>query len=127
MVMATLLAAGIAGRQAHVFHAVAVGTPSEVYTLARDFTEEEWGGELAGLRDRGLVDGATLTELGRDLHTQIEETTDRLAAPAYDVLTTEERVELIDLLRPMTAAVVRSGDIPLDSPMGLDLHDLGGG
>jgi len=122
--VAALLAAGITGREAHVLHAVAVGTPSEVYTLARDFTEEEWDRQLTALRERGLVDGdAALTEQGRDLHAQIEDTTDRLAAPAYDVLSAVERAELLELLRPMAAAVVRAGDIPLDSPMGLDLRD----
>ena len=120
--VAALLAAGITGREAHVFHAVAVGTPSEVYTVARDFTEEEWGRELSALHDRGLLDGDALSERGRELHRQIEETTDRLAAPAYDVLTTDERAELLELLGPITAAVVRTGDIPLDSPMGLDLR-----
>jgi hypothetical protein len=121
--VAALLTAGITGRAAHVFHAVAVGTPSEVYTVARDFTAEEWDAELTGLRERGLLEDDDLSELGRRLHEDIESMTDRLAAPAYDVLSIEERNELIELLRPMTAAVVRTGDIPLDSPMGLDLHD----
>jgi hypothetical protein len=121
--VAALLSAGITGRAAHVFHAVAVGTPSEVYTSARDFTEDEWGRELTRLRERELLDGDGLSELGRELHAEIESTTDRLAAPAYDVLSADERGELIELLRPMTAAVVRTGDIPLDSPMGLDLRD----
>jgi hypothetical protein len=125
--VAALLAAGITGRRSHVFHAVATGTPSEVYTLARDFTEEEWDREVSGLRDRGLLDDGAFSEHGRRVYAQIEETTDRLAAPAYDVLTTDERFELLELLRPMTAAVVRTGDIPLDSPMGLDLHELDGG
>jgi hypothetical protein len=120
--VATLVAAGIAGRQSHVFHAVATGTPSEVYTLARDFTEEEWDRELSGLRERGLVDADSLSEQGRQLFAQIEATTDRLAAPAYDVLSADDRAELLELLRPLAAAVVRTGDIPLDSPMGLDLR-----
>jgi hypothetical protein len=121
--VAALLTAGITGRAAHVFHAVAVGTPSEVYTVARDFTVEEWDAELTGLRERGLLEGDGLSEHGRRLHEDIESMTDRLAAPAYDVLSAQERTELVELLRPMTAAVVRTGDIPLDSPMGLDLHD----
>jgi hypothetical protein len=121
--VAALLSAGITGRAAHVFHAVAGGTPSEVYMLARDFTEDEWGRELTRLRERELLDGDGLSELGRELHAEIESTTDRLAAPAYDVLSADERGELLELLRPMTAAVVRTGDIPLDSPMGLDLRD----
>ena len=125
--IAALLAAGMTGRAAHVFHAVAVGTPREVYTAARDFTEEEWDAELASLRERGLLDGDVLGPAGRTLYEDIESMTDRLAAPAYDVLSTAERAELIELLRPMTAAVVRTGDIPLASPMGLDLRDLAAG
>ena len=122
--VAALLAAGIGGRTSHVFHAAAVGTPSEVYAVARDFTEEEWDHELTGLHERGLLDGDVLSELGKSLHADIESTTDRLAAPAYDVLSGDELSELVTLLRPMAAAVVRTGDIPLDSPMGLDLSDI---
>src|SRR4051812_23503270 len=60
--VAALLAAGISGRAAHVFHAAAVGTPKEVYTLARDFTEEEWDHERTNLGNRGLLDGDGLSE-----------------------------------------------------------------
>lgn len=120
--IAALLAAGIGGRESHVFHAAASGAPRRTYELARDFTDDEWTRLYTALRDRGLAGSDGLTPHGARLKAQIEDQTDRLAAPAYDALTAAEREELISALRPLTRAVVAAGEIPLDSPMGLDLR-----
>jgi hypothetical protein len=56
--------------------------------------------------------------------TDIEANTDALAAAAYATLTADELTELVGLLRPIAQAVVRAGDIPLDSAMGLDLRTI---
>lgn len=120
--IAALLAAGIGGRESHVFHAAASGAPRRTYELARDFTDDEWTRLHTALRDRGLAGSDGLTPHGARLKAQIEDQTDRLAAPAYDALTAAEREELISTLRPLTRAVVAAGEIPLDSPMGLDLR-----
>jgi hypothetical protein len=120
--IAALLAAGIGGRESHVFHAAASGAPRRTYELARDFTDDEWTRLYTALRDRGLAGSDGLTPHGARLKAQIEDQTDRLAAPAYDALTAAEREELISTLRPLTRAVVAAGEIPLDSPMGLDLR-----
>lgn len=124
--VAALLVAGVSGREAHVLHALASGTPAEVYAVARQLGEEEWSLLCASLHERRLVsrDGA-LTEAGRAVKAVIEELTDHLAAPAYDVLSDAECVELADLLRPLTAAVIAGGDIPRKSPIGLDLDEVG--
>jgi hypothetical protein len=122
--VAALMAAGIGGRESHVFHALATGSPREVYTIARDFADEEWDGHVAALRDRGLATDSGLTDAGRALKTDVERRTDALAAPAYAALSDDELAELIDLLRPIARAVVQAGDLPLDSPMGLDLRTL---
>ena len=81
---------------------------------------------VSGLRSRGLVtsDGGSLTDAGRETKAGIESTTDALAATAYAALDSAEVEELITLLRPLTKAVVASGEIPGQSPMGLDLDDL---
>ncbi|BBY34525.1 hypothetical protein BST33_10595 [Mycolicibacter minnesotensis] len=120
--IAALLAAGIGGRESHVFHAAASGAPRRTYELARGFTDDEWARLTTALRDRGLAGAEGLTPHGVRLKAQIEEQTDRLAAPAYDALTAAERDELVSALRPLTRAVVATGEIPLDSPMGLDLR-----
>ncbi|MBW8751847.1 MAG: hypothetical protein JF565_10550 [Propionibacteriales bacterium] len=122
--IAALMAAGIGGRESHVFHALATGSPREVYTVARDFGDEEWGGHIAALRDRGLALDGGLTDAGRALKAEVERRTDALAAPAYAVLSDAELAELTHLLRPIARAVVQAGDLPLDSPMGLDLRTL---
>ncbi|SDK72181.1 hypothetical protein SAMN05428985_105454 [Nocardioides sp. YR527] len=124
--VATLLAAGIGGRESHVFHAVATGASPSVYATSRNIHETEWDSLVSGLRSRGLVtdDGGSLTDAGRETKAGIESTTDALAATAYAVLEPDEIDELITLLRPLTKAVVASGEIPGQSPMGLNLDEL---
>ncbi|MFD7077284.1 hypothetical protein ACFV9G_23955 [Nocardioides sp. NPDC059952] len=125
--VATLLTAGIGGRESHVFHALANGTSPSVYATSRNIHEAEWASLVSGLRSRGLVtdDGQSLTDLGRETKTTIESTTDALAATAYATLEPGEVDDLITLLRPLTKAVVTSGEIPHQSPMGLDLDEVG--
>jgi hypothetical protein len=49
-----------------------------------------------GLRGRGLVDAAGgFTDAGRETRERIEDLTDELAAPAYDVLRADELDELV--------------------------------
>ena len=123
--VSTLLAAGIGGRESHVFHALANGTSPSVYATSRNIHETEWTSLVSGLRSRGLVtdDGTSLTEAGRETKDGIESTTDALAAGAYTTLEPAEVDDLITLLRPLTKAVVASGEIPGHSPMGLNLDD----
>lgn len=122
--IAALLAAGIEGRESHVFHALASGAPRQTYTVARDFTDDEWNRLTNALRDKGLAAAEGLTPDGVRIKAQIEEQTDRLAAPAYEALTDTERHDLIGALQPLAQAVVAAGEIPIDSPMGLDLRPL---
>ncbi|MFD6548654.1 MarR family transcriptional regulator [Streptomyces sp. NPDC058398] len=121
--VAALTAAGIAGRESHVLHATASGIPRDVYTPARDFDEAEWTSRRDTLRQRGLIEDGRLSRRGQRLKAQIEERTDQLAATAYAALTISETDELTRLLRPLTHAVVREGDIPLDNAMGLNLRE----
>lgn len=122
--VAALTAAGIGGREAHVIHSLATGTAPQVYAVARNLDPTEWASILAGLRVRGLVgETGALTAAGRAAKESVEAITDDLARAAYSGLTEDELDELVRALRPLTAAVVESGDIPAQSPMGLDLTD----
>ncbi len=120
--IAALLAAGIEGRESHVLHALASGTSRQTYAVARDFTDGEWNELVITLRAKGLADAGGLTPAGVRLKAQIEQQTDQLAAPAYAALTEAELREMIQALAPLTRAVAGAGEIPLDSPMGLDLR-----
>lgn len=121
--VAALTAAGVGGRESHVLHALATGTPASVYETARGFDDVEWTGVLDALRERNLVDGGGLTDEGRAVKSRVERQTDDLAAAALDPLSDEEVGELLTLLRPLAAAVVAAGEIPVKSPMGLDLEE----
>lgn len=120
--IAALLAAGISGREAHVLHALAAGMPRQTYAAARDFADDEWNQLVDTLRAKGLADASGLTPEGVRLKEEVEQQTDRLAAPAYAALTEAELREMIQALAPLTRAVAAAGEIPLDSPMGLDLR-----
>lgn len=122
--VAVLTAAGITGREAHVLHALTTGTPAEVYAVARGLGEGEWHRICDRLADRGLVEDGAITPLGESVKAVVEEQTDRLAATAYDGLTDAELTELATLLRPLARAVIAGGDIPRQSPMGLDLEKV---
>jgi hypothetical protein len=122
--IAALLAAGIGGRESHVFHALSSGTPPEVYTVARDFSEEEWARHLRSLQIKGLANADGLTDNGRHVKQEIEHRTDALTSEGLTTLTEPEQDELLVLLYPMARAVVEAGDIPLDSPMGLNLRAI---
>ncbi len=121
--VAALTAAGVGGRDSHVLHALASGTPPAVYASARNFDEAEWATTLDALRERGMVDArGALSVEGRALKDRVEETTDDLAATALAGLGDDELDELLTALEPVCAAVVAAGDIPVRSPMGLDLR-----
>jgi len=124
--IAALTTAGITGRQSHVLQALTGGNSREVYEVARDFGDAEWSALIDELRDRGIADAdGQITADGRALKAEIEETTDHLAAAPYAVLNAQEQRALSDALLPLARAVVHSGDIPTNSPMGLNLDDIG--
>lgn len=126
--VAALVAAGVGGREAHVLHALASGSPRETYETSRGFDEQEWAQTTAGLRSRGLVDGHepgadALTPAGRALKDEVERRTDELACAAFGAMTRAELDALAASLAPVTAAVLAAGEIPTRSPIGLDLGD----
>ncbi|MBF6519932.1 SCO6745 family protein [Nocardia farcinica] len=121
--IALLIAAGIGGRESHVLQTVANGTPREVYTMLREFDDAEWAACLASLTAKGLVADHALTAEGERVKAEIEDRTDDLAAEAFAVLSESERDELLTALRPVTRAVVDSGEIPSITPIGVDLRE----
>jgi hypothetical protein len=123
--LAALAVHGIGGRESHVFHGLATGTPIDVYKLARNFDDHEWSALVDGLQARGLVDDTGLSEAGWQTKRAIEAATDELAWAAYAVLDDDELDTLAGALRPIAKAVVASGEIPVKSPMGLDLAAAG--
>jgi hypothetical protein len=121
----SLLSGGVSGRQSHVLQSLTIGMPQSVYVTARDFGDGEWNDLLAVLRTAGYVDtSGSLTDAGRVVKNDIEVRTDKLAWTAYAELSQGDLAALASALRPIAQAVVDAGDIPLDTPMGLNLREL---
>ncbi|SDF31518.1 hypothetical protein SAMN05216553_10153 [Lentzea fradiae] len=111
--LAALLRHNISGIEALVLH-VATGTyPASVLRKTRAWSEEQWAATVEDLRSRGLVgEDDLLTDRGRELREGIEDDTDRMAAPAYDVLSDEEKERFVALASPLGKAVVEGGLLP---------------
>ena len=124
--VAALTAAGISGREAGVLHAIATAIPRSVLDVGRHYTEQEWESLTARLAERGLLEfSGAITPAGRALKAEIENTTDRIAAPAYAELTDSAVEDLTTSLMELTKVVVASGEIPSATPIGLDLDAVG--
>ncbi|MFI7693415.1 MarR family winged helix-turn-helix transcriptional regulator [Nonomuraea sp. NPDC049655] len=106
---AALVAHGIGGTEAHVLMAVSLGMRAEEFGRIHHLPKARLTAVVDGLRDRGLVDAAGgFTDAGRETKQRIEALTDELAAPAYDVLSTDELDELAAELEPIAAAASAS-------------------
>ncbi|MHB8438758.1 MAG: SCO6745 family protein, partial [Acidimicrobiales bacterium] len=118
--VAALVDAELDGVEAHVTLAAAGGPPRSVLQPARGWTDDEWTAAEERLRHRGLLgpDG-TLSAAGTVLRAAVEDRTDRLAGAPWRTLGERRTEELAEALRPLASAVVRSGIIPGQNPMGL--------
>ncbi len=107
--VAALLTAGIGRTEAHVLHALADGMQANEFGRISHLPSEQLAVVISGMRARGLV-GADgwLTDAGREMKAQVEATTDRLAAPAYDILEPRELEQLIEDLEPLAAQLERA-------------------
>jgi hypothetical protein len=84
----------------------------------RGWTDEQWDDAQARLADRGLVgpDGK-LTDAGLDVHTAIEDATDRAAARPWTRLGAQATTELRAVLTPLARACASL--MPFPSPIGV--------
>jgi hypothetical protein len=111
--LAALLRHNISGIEALVLHAAEGEIPAETLRKTRGWPEEKWAETVEDLRSRGLLnDEQLLSEKGRELRQSIEDETDRMNAPAYDVLSEQEKQRYVELATPLSKAVVDAGLIP---------------
>lgn len=123
--IAVLVAEGLTGSQAHVLQSLTSTIPRETFRYARKLEDDAWADALGALHDSGLVDDAgRITDAGTRLKAHIEARTDALAGTAYASLSPDDVSEVLTLTQPWARAVVASGEIPAQSPMGLDLADI---
>ncbi|MFF0265876.1 hypothetical protein [Kribbella sp. NPDC004536] len=118
--VAALVAAGLSPCQALVTISAAGGPAKEVFQLNRRWSDDEWAAASDDLRGRGLLDAAgALTEAGRALRQQVEDTTDALADQGWRAFGESATAELHELVRPLSAVLMSQGLIPADNPMAM--------
>lgn len=105
--IAALVAEGVGGLEAHMLLAIDWGMEEpEKFGRIHHLPKHLLAEVLGGLQERGWVTEAkSFTAEGRAVKHRVEDLTDALAAPAYDVLAETETEELIALLEPLHAAV----------------------
>jgi hypothetical protein len=118
--VAALVAAGLTPCQACLTSSVSGGPSKEVLQLNRRWSDADWAEAVDQLRARGLLTGeGELTEAGRALRQDVEDTTDRLAEQTWVALGDVGTAELDRLIRPVTGAIMKAGVVPADNPMGM--------
>ena len=101
--IALLVVHGLSGIEALVTHAAAGDVPAPLLRSTRGWPEEAWDAAVEALRGRGWLergDPLRFTEWGGAQRRAIEDGTDALAAPPYDVLGEDGCAELRTLVRP---------------------------
>ncbi|MGZ3146803.1 SCO6745 family protein [Lentzea chajnantorensis] len=111
--LAALLQEGLTGLEALVLHAASGEVSGEALRKTRGWSQEQWAQTAEVLRERGLVTAEqALTDAGRELRQRVEDNTDRMNAPAYDVLGDAERQRYVELGAPLGKAVLEAGLLP---------------
>lgn len=111
--LAALLQEGVTGIEALVLHAGEGEYAAETLRRTRGWPEQKWAETVEDLRARGLLTAEqTLSEQGWELRRRIEDNTNRMAEPAYDVLSEQEKQRFVELAAPLSKAVVEAGMLP---------------
>lgn len=104
--LVALVDAELSGLEALVAHAASGDVGADVLKATRAWPDTDWDRAVDDLAGRGLLEpDGTFTAAGAELRRQIEDRTDRLAAPAWSQLTDDEGAELRDLVRPWSKAL----------------------
>jgi hypothetical protein len=111
--VACLLSEGLGGLEALVLHAATGEVPVDFLKMSRAWPEEEWLATQEDLRERGLLDGDSLSAQGVTLRRHIEDRTDRLALPAYAALGDAGCERLAELAGAFGRAVLEAGLLKL--------------
>jgi hypothetical protein len=111
--LAACVTAGLNGLEANLLTELLVGWEPFTYTASRGWSPEAMQAGMASLEARGLVAGGALTDAGRRLRTEIEETTDRLVQPVVDALG-DDLPGLVRTLDGWSQRIIDKGWFPPD-------------
>jgi hypothetical protein len=104
--VAALVTAGLTGVEALVVHQATGDLPPGVLQTSRAWSDDEWAAGETSVRERGwLAEDGTLTDAGRQARREVEDLTDRLALPCWEVLGEESCTRLRHLVRPWSRTI----------------------
>ncbi len=110
--ISALVVEGITGLEAAVMHVAQGDTwTREPLRKTRGYSTEQWDTALAGLRERGWMEGEEFTDEGRRVRQEVEDRTDVLALAPWEHLGEESCSRLRELVRPLSKAVVDGGGL----------------
>jgi hypothetical protein len=85
---------------------------AEMLRTSRHVDEQRWAAAVSRLADRGVLTASgALTSAGRALREDVEQTTDRLAMRAWDVLTASECEGLYAFLARLSSQLIEDGNM----------------
>lgn len=112
--VAAMTAEGIDGCEALVVHAATGDVSRRALQSSRQWSDDEWSAATDRLRSRGWLDAdGALTDAGRASRAWVEDRTDALAVAAYEPLGDDGCERLRALCRPLSQAIVASGELSL--------------
>ncbi len=117
--VAALTSAGLDGCEALVLFSLSERVDGAIFRDSRGWSDDNWSDALERLGARGLAVSGGITSAGRTLRESVEQTTDRLAAAAFDELHPSEETAFRQALTAVADAVVASGVLPFPNPIGL--------
>ena len=85
-----------------------LGIPLKTYSLTRGWSVEEMDAAIEEMRRRGWVEGDAFTPEGREFREQIESDTDDMETTIVEAIRPDFD-ELIEILSPLAAAIVKVG------------------
>ena len=101
-----------------------LGIPLKTYSLTRGWSIEQMDAAIDGMREHGWVEGDSFTPEGRAFREQIESETDDMETPTVEAIGSDFE-ELIEILSPWAAAIVKVGIAGGGYPDGRDaIRDL---
>jgi hypothetical protein len=113
--IAALVAHGLSGLEALITHtASGIGFTGEFAQRLRGWSDDQWGGAIERLQQRGLLDESReLTEAGRQLRSEIEDLTDTLGFSPWRTLSDGEAAQLEEFATRARQAAVSAGVFPV--------------
>lgn len=110
--IAVLVAEGLTGLQALVLHVALMPRLTRFFKATRGWSDEQWAGALRTLRADGWLtddEEPTLTAHGHERRAAIEQRTNKLNVPAYEVLGEAGCQRLLELGEPISQTIIAAG------------------